>query len=80
MSSQEADARAAVTSAVGLGVLSGLVNCAGIGPAAARTVGKDGPHSLDLFTKVITINLIGSFNMIRLAAEADERQCARGHR
>jgi NAD(P)-dependent dehydrogenase (short-subunit alcohol dehydrogenase family) len=52
-----------------MGKLMGLVNCAGVGPAA-RTVGKDGAHSLELFTRVITINLIGSFNMIRLAAEA----------
>jgi len=66
---QEADAKAAVAKAVSMGKLMGLVNCAGIGPAA-KTVGKEGAHSLDLFTKVIQINLIGSFNMIRLAAEA----------
>ena len=47
----------------------GLVNCAGIAPAA-KTVGKDGAHALDLFSKTVTVNLIGSFNMIRLAAEA----------
>lgn len=45
------------------------VNCAGIG-SASRTVGKNGAHSLELFTKVITINLIGTFNVTRLAAEA----------
>ena len=67
--SQEADGRAAVAAAQGLGKLMGLVNCAGIAPAV-KTVGKDGAHSLDTFTKVVTINLIGSFNMIRLAAEA----------
>ncbi len=67
--SQEADGRAAVAAAQGLGKLMGLVNCAGIAPAV-KTVGKDGAHPLDTFTKVITINLIGSFNMIRLAAEA----------
>jgi len=44
-----------------------LVNCAGIGPAA-RIVGKDGPMPLDQFSKVIAVNLIGSFNMMRLAA------------
>ena len=70
--SQEADAQAAVAKAVSLGKLMGLVNCAGIGPAA-KTVGRDGAHPLALFTKVITINLIGSFNMIRLAAEAMSR-------
>ena len=47
----------------------GLVNCAGIAPAA-KTVGKDGAHPLALFAKVVSVNLIGSFNMIRLAAEA----------
>ena len=67
--SQEADGQAVVAAATGLGKLVGLVNCAGIGPAA-RTVGKEGPHSLALFTKVVTVNLVGSFNMIRLAAEA----------
>jgi NAD(P)-dependent dehydrogenase (short-subunit alcohol dehydrogenase family) len=67
--SQEPDGRAAVAAAQGLGKLVGLVNCAGIAPAV-KTVGKDGAHSLDTFTKVITVNLIGSFNMIRLAAEA----------
>jgi NAD(P)-dependent dehydrogenase (short-subunit alcohol dehydrogenase family) len=44
-----------------------LMNCAGIGPAA-KTTSKGKPHSFDLFQKVITINLIGSFNCIRLAA------------
>ena len=66
---QEADGRAAVAAAQSLGKLVGLVNCAGIAPAS-RTVGKSGAHPLDLFTKVVTVNLIGSFNMIRLAAEA----------
>ncbi|RVT83019.1 3-hydroxyacyl-CoA dehydrogenase [Inhella crocodyli] len=63
------DAQAAVDAAQGLGKLVGLVNCAGIAPAA-RTVGKEGGHALDLFSKVVQINLIGSFNMIRLAATA----------
>jgi len=67
--SQEADGQAAVAKATSLGKLVGLVNCAGIAPAA-KTVGKDGAHALALYTKVITVNLIGSFNMIRLAAEA----------
>ena len=67
--SQEADAQRVVAEAVGAGKLFGLVNCAGIGPAA-RTVGKQGAHALTLFSRVITVNLIGSFNMIRLAAEA----------
>jgi NAD(P)-dependent dehydrogenase (short-subunit alcohol dehydrogenase family) len=65
----EADGQAVVAKAVSLGKLMGLVNCAGIAPAA-KTVGKDGAHPLATFSKTITINLIGSFNMIRLAAEA----------
>jgi NAD(P)-dependent dehydrogenase (short-subunit alcohol dehydrogenase family) len=65
----EANGQAVVDAAVRMGTLAGLVNCAGIGPAA-KTVGKDGPHRLDMFTKVININLIGTFNMIRLAATA----------
>ena len=52
-----------------MGKLMGLVNCAGIAPAA-KTVGKDGAHPLAAFAKVISVNLVGSFNMIRLAAEA----------
>jgi NAD(P)-dependent dehydrogenase (short-subunit alcohol dehydrogenase family) len=67
--SQEADGQAVVAAAVGLGKLMGLVNCAGIAPAV-KTVGKDGAHPLAVFSKTITVNLIGSFNMIRLAAEA----------
>jgi len=47
----------------------GLVNCAGIAPAV-KTVGKDGAHPLATFSKVIGVNLIGSFNMIRLACRA----------
>jgi len=65
----EKDAAAVVERAVQVGKLVGLVNCAGIAPAA-KTVGKDGPHALALFAKVVTVNLVGSFNMIRLAADA----------
>ena len=46
-----------------------LVNCAGIGEAA-RIVGRDGPMPLDAFERVIRVNLVGSFNMMRLAAAA----------
>jgi NAD(P)-dependent dehydrogenase (short-subunit alcohol dehydrogenase family) len=66
---QEADGQAAVAAATESGALFGLVNCAGVAPAA-RIVGKNGPHALDLFQKVVSINLIGSFNMMRLAAHA----------
>jgi NAD(P)-dependent dehydrogenase (short-subunit alcohol dehydrogenase family) len=58
-----------------------LVNCAGIGNAA-RTAGKDGPFPLDAFTRVIQVNLIGTFNVIRLTAfrmsQADEEDGERG--
>ena len=67
--SSATDGQGAIDAAVAAGKLMGLVNCAGIAPAA-RTVGKEGGHSLDLFSKTITVNLIGSFNMIRLAATA----------
>ena len=67
--SQESDAQALVAKAVAQGKLVGLVNCAGIAPAE-KTVGKNGAHALSIFSKTITVNLIGSFNMIRLAAEA----------
>jgi NAD(P)-dependent dehydrogenase (short-subunit alcohol dehydrogenase family) len=66
----EADGLAAVALAVKeFGGVHVLVNCAGIG-TAERTIGKDGPHNLAHFTRVVTINLIGTFNMIRLAADA----------
>ncbi|GAA0407654.1 3-hydroxyacyl-CoA dehydrogenase [Massilia aurea] len=66
---QEADAQAVVDAAVGLGTLRGLVNCAGVAPAV-KTVGKDGAHPLDVFQRAVNINLVGTFNMARLAAEA----------
>jgi len=67
--SNEDDGRAVVAQAVSMGKLVGLVSCAGIAPAS-RTVGREGAHPLGLFSKVISVNLIGTFNMIRLAAEA----------
>ncbi|HRP28340.1 MAG TPA: 3-hydroxyacyl-CoA dehydrogenase [Burkholderiaceae bacterium] len=70
--SQEADGQAVVAKAVSLGKLMGLVNCAGIAPAI-KTVGKEGAHPLAVFSKVVAVNLVGSFNMIRLAAEAMSR-------
>ena len=63
----EADLAAAVATATGLGPLRVLVNCAGIG-TAIRTVTKSGPHPLDAFSHVLKVNLIGTFNAIRLAA------------
>ncbi|MBX5043859.1 SDR family NAD(P)-dependent oxidoreductase [Rhizobium lentis] len=51
------------------GGIRGLVNCAGVAPAE-KVIGRDGPHRLESFTRTIGINLIGTFNMIRLAAAA----------
>ncbi len=66
----EASAKAAVAAAVdGFGGLQGLVNCAGI-VHGEKIVGKEGPHTLAGFARAININLIGSFNLTRLAAEA----------
>ncbi len=66
--SDEAQVQAAVSLAVSeFGTLNGAINCAGIG-VAEKTVGRDGPHSLGSFKKVIEVNLIGTFNVIRLAA------------
>ena len=66
----EASATAAVRAAVdGFGGLQGLVNCAGI-VHAERIVGKEGPHTLAGFRRAVDINLVGTFNLIRLAAQA----------
>lgn len=65
----EADGKAVVDAATSMGTLRGLVNCAGVAPAI-KTVGKDGPHPLDAFQRTININLVGTFNMARLAADA----------
>ena len=66
----EPSAQAAIDAAIQrFGALHGLVNCAGI-LGAARIVSREGPHDLSLFRKVIEVNLIGTFNMLRLAAAA----------
>lgn len=68
--SDEAAAKAAVDAAVSaFDTLHGLVNCAGI-VGAEKILGKQGPHGLDSFARVININLIGSFNLLRLTAAA----------
>lgn len=69
----EADGLAVVGAAAAMGPLRGLVNCAGIA-IGEKTVGKEGPHALASFQRVIGINLIGTYNMIRLAADAMSRQ------
>jgi NAD(P)-dependent dehydrogenase (short-subunit alcohol dehydrogenase family) len=66
----EADAKAAVDLALKeFGGLHVLVNCAGIA-IGEKTIGKEGPHKLASFARVINVNLVGTFNMIRLAADA----------
>jgi NAD(P)-dependent dehydrogenase (short-subunit alcohol dehydrogenase family) len=72
--SNEEQALAAVTLALKeFGGLHGLVNCAGVA-VGEKTVGKEGPHALSSFARVVNINLIGTFNMIRLAADAMSKQ------
>jgi NAD(P)-dependent dehydrogenase (short-subunit alcohol dehydrogenase family) len=66
----ETEAKAAVAAAVkDFGGLQVLVNCAGIA-LAERTLGKEAPHDLQRFVRVLQINVVGTFNMIRLAADA----------
>ena len=65
----EASVGAAVGAALESGPLRGVVNCAGVA-IAEKTVGRDGPHSLESFKRVIGVNLIGTFNVVRLAAAA----------
>ena len=65
----ESQVKAALERAVEVfGAIHICVNCAGIGPAI-KTVGRKGAHPLDVFNKVITVNLIGTFNVLRLCAE-----------
>ncbi|BBP83662.1 3-hydroxyacyl-CoA dehydrogenase [Pseudomonas sp. Pc102] len=67
---REDEARAAVAAAVeAFGAVHGLINCAGIAPAE-KVLGRKGVHGLDSFRRVVEVNLIGSFNMLRLVAEA----------
>ncbi|MBI1765525.1 MAG: SDR family NAD(P)-dependent oxidoreductase [Acidobacteria bacterium] len=70
----EAAVQQAVATAVStFGALHGAICCAGIG-GAEKTVGKDGPHALASFKKIIEVNLIGTFNVIRLAAAQMSQQ------
>ena len=67
---REEDGRAAVAQALeAFGAVHGLVNCAGIAPAE-KVLGRSGVHGLDSFRRTVEVNLVGSFNLLRLAAEA----------
>jgi NAD(P)-dependent dehydrogenase (short-subunit alcohol dehydrogenase family) len=71
---QEKDGEAVIDLALHrFGHLHGLVNCAGVAPGE-KVIGRDGPHRLDSFARTIGVNLVGTFNMIRLAAAAIARQ------
>jgi len=65
----ESDGMAVIAAAADMGTLRGLINCAGVAPAI-KTVGKDGAHPLEAFQRTVNINLVGTFNMCRLAAVA----------
>ena len=65
----EASIRRGLAAASGLGTLRGVVNAAGI-VLAERVVGRNGPHALESFLRVVQVNLAGTFNVIRLASEA----------
>ncbi len=74
-----AEVQKAVELASSMGPLRVAVSCAGIGPAA-RTLNKEGqPHDLELFQKVIGVNLVGTFNVLRLAASAMAKAPALEH-
>ncbi|MDF0532575.1 SDR family oxidoreductase [Tsukamurella sp. 8F] len=64
---------AAIATAAEAGALRVAVNCAGIG-TAGRILSKKGPHSLDLYKTIINVNLVGTFNVMRLAAETMSKQ------
>ncbi|GAA5210878.1 3-hydroxyacyl-CoA dehydrogenase [Streptomyces thinghirensis] len=65
----EAQVGAALDEAASLGTLRVVVNCAGIGTDVFRVVGKQGPFPYDAFRRTVEVNLVGTFNVIRLAAE-----------
>jgi NAD(P)-dependent dehydrogenase (short-subunit alcohol dehydrogenase family) len=65
----EESVQAAVDAALESGSLHGAINCAGVA-IAEKVLGRDGPHSLESFSKVVEVNLVGTFNVIRLAAAA----------
>ena len=72
VASAESGEAAIAEAAERLGPARILINCAGIA-IGAKTVGKDGPHPLDQFARVVAINLVGTFNMIRLFADRAQK-------
>jgi NAD(P)-dependent dehydrogenase (short-subunit alcohol dehydrogenase family) len=68
----ERSVQSAVDAALEFDGLHGAINCAGVA-SAEKVLGKEGPHSLDSFANVVQINLVGTFNVVRLAAEAMSR-------
>ena len=77
VASGEAIEQAIAAATQRFGTVHIAVNCAGIG-RAQRTIAKDGPHSLDLFAKVVQVNLTGTFNVIRLAAQQMAKNAPNG--
>lgn len=70
----ETEGRAALDAAVqAFGRIDGLVNCAGVAPGE-KVIGREGPHALTSFARAVSINLVGTFNMIRLVADVMSKQ------
>lgn len=74
----EADGARTITAATAMGGLRGLINCAGVAPAE-KTLGQSGPHRLETFVHTLQINLVGTFNMLRLAAQAMSQLASLAH-
>jgi NAD(P)-dependent dehydrogenase (short-subunit alcohol dehydrogenase family) len=75
----EIGGQAAIAAALeAFGRIDGLINCAGVAPGE-KVIGRVGPHSMATFARAVSINLIGTFNMIRLAADAMSKQEANEH-
>lgn len=74
----EIDGNTVVDAAAAIGTIRGLINCAGVAPAV-KTLGKEGAHPLEVFQRVVSINLVGTFNMARLAALAMSKTDANEH-
>ncbi|WP_417728488.1 SDR family NAD(P)-dependent oxidoreductase [Roseovarius sp.] len=72
VTSGEQVAKVVATAEKQFGRVDGLVNCAGIAPGQ-KIIGRDGPHDLELFARAVAINLVGTFNTMRLAAEVMSR-------